>query len=136
MAAFLYRFAGSPAYSAPAVPTFTDVPKSHVFFKEVEWLNSTGVTTGYSDGTFRPSAGVTRSSMAAFLYRFAGSPAYSAPAVPTFTDVPKSHAFFKEVEWLNSTGVTTGYSDGTFGPATSVTRGSMAGFLHRFDALP
>jgi len=46
------------------------VRTDHPFFLEVEWLSSTGITTGYDDGTFRPGAPVSRQSAAAFLYRF------------------------------------------------------------------
>ncbi|WP_203656708.1 S-layer homology domain-containing protein, partial [Demequina activiva] len=31
MAAFLYKLVGSPEQSLPATPTFSDVPRSHVF---------------------------------------------------------------------------------------------------------
>jgi hypothetical protein len=69
MAAFMYRLVGSPAYTAPAVSQFTDVPKSHVFFKEIHWLASKSITTGYADGSYRPGDPVTRQAMAAFLFR-------------------------------------------------------------------
>jgi len=70
MAAFLYRFAGEPAFTPPATATFTDVPVGAPFFLEIEWLSSTGITTGWPDHTFRPSANVERQAMAAFLHRF------------------------------------------------------------------
>lgn len=51
------------------------------------------ITTGYSDGTYRPNEPVSREAMAAFMNRFAGAycgiPAatgYTAPSSPTFTD--------------------------------------------------
>ena len=37
-------------------------------------MRARGITTGWSDGTFRPNAAVNRDAMAAFFYRFAGSP--------------------------------------------------------------
>jgi hypothetical protein len=66
---------------APATATFSDVPTSHPFFQEIEALASSGISTGYVDGTFRPNAYVTRQAMAAFLSRALGlywdlSPAY------------------------------------------------------------
>jgi hypothetical protein len=134
MAAFLYRFEGSPAFTPPVSPTFSDVGVTHPFFDEIEWMVAEGVTGGFSDGTFRPSAAVSRGSMAAFLYRFAGSPAFS-PGAPSFTDVPASHAFFDEIEWLVDVGVTGGFSDNTYRPSTVVSRQGMAAFLHRFSEL-
>jgi dipeptidyl aminopeptidase/acylaminoacyl peptidase len=135
MAAFLYRMAGEPLFTPPAVASFSDVPTTHPFFAEVEWLVDTGITGGYADGTYRPGLTVTRSAMAAFLYRMAGSPQYTPPAVASFPDVATSHIFFAEVEWLVEVGVTGGYPDGTFRPAVNVSRQGMAAFLHRFSDL-
>ena len=70
MAAFLYRFAGAPTFSPPTRSPFSDVTRSRQFYKEITWLRSTGITTGYANGTFRPGAAVTREAMAAFLYRY------------------------------------------------------------------
>lgn len=55
--------------SAWANDQFDDVPASHPFHDDIAWLADTGITTGYSDGTFQPSRAVTRGSMAAFLRR-------------------------------------------------------------------
>ena len=70
MAAFLYRAYGpdTDAAECTAAP-FSDVPMNHPFCGEISWLVEAGITTGYSDGTFRPVAAVTRQAMAAFMYR-------------------------------------------------------------------
>lgn len=133
MAAFLYRFAGSPAFAPPAVSPFTDVSTSNQFYKEIAWLADTGITTGCPDGGFHPLGTVNRDAMAAFLYRFAESPSFTAPAVSPFIDVATSSQFFKEITWLADTGVTTGYPDGGFHPLGTVNRDAMAAFLYRFD---
>jgi hypothetical protein len=136
MAAFLYRFAGSPAFTPPGVSPFRDVPTTSQFYKEITWLASTGVTTGYPDRTFRPLTPVNRDAMAAFLYRFAESPAFSAPGTSPFVDVPTNSQFYKEITWLRSTGISTGYPDSTYRPLVSVGRDAMAAFLYRFFTLP
>jgi len=134
MAAFLYRVAHDGA-DAPActAAAFADVPASHPFCGEVTWLASTGITTGFADGTFRPGAPVTREAMAAFLYRFAHDGA-DAPACTTapFGDVLAGQRFCGEVAWLADTGVSTGWPDHTFRPALSIERQAMAAFLFRF----
>ena len=133
MAAFMYRFAGSPEFEPPEVSPFSDVPTSNTFYKEITWLADQGITTGYSDGTFRPYASITRDAMAAFMYRYAGEPPFTDPVMPSFSDVPQSNPFFHEIEWMKSTGITTGYPDGTFKPYNQITRDAMAAFMYRYD---
>ncbi|MDN4473970.1 S-layer homology domain-containing protein [Demequina zhanjiangensis] len=137
MAAFLYKMAGSPAWTPPAKSPFTDVSTSNVFYKHITWLANEGITSGVGDGTrFAPNSEVTRGQMAAFLYKMAGSPSYSPPSSASFPDVPRSHTFFKHIEWLAESGITNGYGSGLFGPSDQVTRGQMAAFLYKFDRLP
>jgi hypothetical protein len=135
-AAFLYRYSGSPAFIPPATPTFPDVPASHLFYLEIEWLASTGITGGFADGTYRPGSTVNRQSMAAFMYRLAGEPAFTPPATPSFTDVGTAHPFYDEIEWFVDTGITTGFPDDTYRPGGPVTRQEYAAFQHRYDQLP
>ena len=52
-----------------------------------------------------------------------------APAVATFTDVPTSHPFFRFIEALAVSGITSGCGGGNFCPDTPLTRGQMAVFL-------
>lgn len=142
MAAFLYRYAGSPAYTPPQVSPFVDVPTNYVFYKQIAWLASEGVSTGWDVGggkkEYRPFVPVSRDVMAAFLYRSAGSPAYSAPSTSPFVDVPKGYVFYKEIAWLGSEGISTGWDMGggkkEYRPFTSVLRDQMAAFLQRSDA--
>lgn len=131
MAAFMYRAAGSPAFSDPTESPFSDVATSHPFYTEIAWLDANGITTGYPDGTFRPGRPIARDAMAAFMYRAAGSPTYTPPQYPTFVDVPTSHTFFDEIEWLNEESVTQGYDDRTYRPAAAVNRDAMAAFVYR-----
>lgn len=131
MAAFLYRLAGSPAVPANA-PTFTDVAPSNQFYNEIRWLAAQGISTGYTDGTFRPLAPVNRDAMAAFLYRYNGTPAVPSTA-PTFPDVSTGNQFYNEIRWLAATTITTGYPDGTFRPVTPITRDAMGAFIYRYN---
>ncbi|QIM18572.1 hypothetical protein G7066_07970 [Leucobacter coleopterorum] len=132
-AAFLYRYSGSPAYTPPKTSPFKDVPTTSQFYKQVTWLASKGITTGYADGTFKPKDPVSREAMSAFLYRLKGKPAFTAPAKAVFSDVPTSHKFYKEIMWLRSTGITTGNADGTFAPKVSTSRADMSVFLYRYN---
>jgi len=139
MAAFFYRLDRSPAYTAPATSHFSDVPVGAAFYKEINWMYDAGITTGYPDGTYQPSTIVTRDQMAAFFYRLAGSPAYTAPTTSHFSDVTSSTAFYKEINWMYDAGIFTGYPDGTYHPSTSLPRDEMASLMfnwnYRFGTL-
>jgi len=134
-AAFLYRLAGKPSVSLPAKSPFKDVKTSDQFYKEIVWLSKTGITTGWSDGTFRPKDKITREAIAAFLYRFEGRPSFSQPSKSPFGDMTTRSKFYKEVTWLAKSGVTTGYSDGTFRPKINVSREAIGAFLYRGNTV-
>lgn len=136
-AAMLYRaavrrggFAGL-VHFRPTVAPFVDVALTHPFAYEINWLTEWSVAEGYDDGTFRPNGMVTRQAFAAYLYRLEGSPAVILPATPTFSDVPTTHPFHREIEWFVAAGIAEGYDDGTFGPARPVSRQAMVAFLSR-----
>lgn len=131
MIAFIYRAKGSPAFTPPARSPFRDITPQTQFYREICWAVSRGIVTGFPDGTFRPTLPVERQAVAAFLYRAAGSPAVPSGA-PTFTDVPPTHQFRKEISWLASTGISTGWPDRTFRPVEPIKRDAMAAFIVRW----
>ena len=135
MAAFLYRLAGSPSYtpSTEDKKRFTDVSNATPHCSEVWWLGSTGISTGFEDGSFGGYSSIVRQDMAAFLYRLAGSPEYtpSDADISRFKDVSTKTPHCKEVWWLGSTGISLGFEDGTFRGLSNVVRQDMAAFLHR-----
>ncbi|MFF2296509.1 S-layer homology domain-containing protein [Arthrobacter bambusae] len=141
MAAFMYRLAGSPAFTPPAVSPFADLTPQTPFYKEITWLATQGISTGWDEGngikTYRPLQPVNRDAMAAFMYRLAGSPAFTAPAASPFTDVTPQTAFYKEITWLSSTGISTGWTETngtrTYRPVTAVARDAMAAFMYRYN---
>ena len=133
MAAFLHRVKGKPAYTAPKVSRFKDVPVGRLFYKEIHWLAASGVATGWNGATYQPDAAINRDAMAAFLYRLAGSPKYTAPKVSPFKDVPVTNMYYKEISWLAAQGISKGWTDGTFRPYQPIARDAMAAFLHRYD---
>lgn len=133
MAAFFYRLASSPAFEAPKTPSFSDVPTSHPFYQEIEWMKAQGITTGWEDGTYRPHLPVNRDAMAAFFYRYAGQPEYTPPASGQFSDVTSDTKFYREIMWLSSRGITTGWQDGTYRPVQPIKRDAMAAFIYRYS---
>jgi hypothetical protein len=140
MAAFLYRLAGKPDFTPPVASPFADINTSNQFYKEIAWLASRGISTGWTepDGrkTFRPLEPVNRDAMAAFLYRFAGNPSYQAPSNSPFYDVAPGNMYYQQISWLASRGISTGFPIGpgcyAFDPLRPVARDAMAAFMYRF----
>lgn len=120
----------------PTSPTYSE------FAAEIDWLDRTGVSTGWEvDGRreYRPWLAISRDAMAAFLYRYAGSPDFTAPKVSPFVDVATDSPFYREIAWLSGKKVSTGWetTDGKreFRPFESITRDAMAAFLYRFTGV-
>lgn len=57
---------------APSAATFYDVPTSHPFFRYVEALAKSGITSGCGGGAYCPNDPVTRGQMAVFLSKALG----------------------------------------------------------------
>jgi hypothetical protein len=58
---------------APASATFADVPTNFIYFRAIEALAASGITTGCATpGNFCPNDNVTRGEMAAFITRALG----------------------------------------------------------------
>ncbi len=137
MAAFLYRMAGSPDFTPSEAQknAFNDVTSATDHAKEIWWLASKGISTGFPDGGFHPYDPVSRCDMAAFLYRLADIETFnpSSTLVESFSDVTLSTYHAKEIWWLAAEGVSTGFPDGTFRPYNYITRCDMAAFLHRME---
>ena len=136
MAAFLWRASNLPSYRASAEDkeAFTDVNEGTSHAQDIWWLAAKGISTGYPDGTFKGQDTVVRQDMAAFLYRLAGSPAYTPSQADKkqFVDVTEKTPHAREIWWMATIGLTQGYGDGTFRPQNAVTRADMAAFMRRF----
>jgi uncharacterized protein YkwD len=133
MAAFMYRMAGSPAFTPPAVSPFVDVPTNHYFYKEIAWMRTSGVSTGWADGTYRPYEPVLREAMSAFMHRYSKTVcSVDVPANRYFNDSNTS-VFAGDIAWMGGVGITTGYADGSYRPFDNVTREQMAAFMYRLN---
>lgn len=138
MATFLYRLSGD-SFTPPATPSFADVPSSASTFTAIEWMASEGISLGTANPgglpLFNPSATVSRSAMALFLYRMSGA-SFVPPAEASFADVPTSASNFTAIEWMKANGISLGTAQPSglplFNPASGVSRQSMALFLYRY----
>ncbi|HMA35003.1 MAG TPA: S-layer homology domain-containing protein [Chloroflexia bacterium] len=130
-----------PAYTPPA-PDFADVPASDPFYAPIEAAAHAGIVSGYGDGTFRPSADVTRGQLAKITVTAAGW-ALQNPATGRFADVLPGTAFYSFVETAACHGIVSGYGCGGpgepcdsgnrpyFRPGTTATRGQIAKIVYQ-----
>jgi hypothetical protein len=112
-------------------------PGDTVTFRYID--NETGThaayINGYPDATVKPEKGITREEMASILYRFIKDPG-KASFVRTgarFSDVALSGPVWggREIEYVASLGLFTGYPDGRFLPKNNITREEFVTVLTR-----
>ncbi|MBR6290173.1 MAG: S-layer homology domain-containing protein [Clostridia bacterium] len=126
---FLWRAAGSPEPTA-AKTEFTDLKKDGFYYKAVLWAVEKGIAKGTTKTAFDPDGNCTRGQIAAFLYRYAGSPA-ADKANTGFTDVKNGAFYEKAVAWAVEADVATGTSPTAFSPNAACTRAQTVTFLYR-----
>ena len=102
--------------------TFSDVPKGYWAANYIGYMQQFGIITGYSDGSFRPDAPVTRAEFAAIASRFEKLTEGSK----SFTDVSDTYWAARYINFAATRGWVTGYSDGTFKPENTITRAEVA----------
>ncbi|KEK12126.1 hypothetical protein EP18_05715 [Lysinibacillus sphaericus] len=128
-AAIVIPIATENVQAAPVTKTtFKDVPKSHWAYESIKQVAEKGLVTGYEDGTYKPSAKVTRAEFATFLARVFKS---NERATVSFNDISDTH-------WANEAiqeGLALGfikledYSKNKFEPNKPMTRGEMSRWL-------
>lgn len=134
MAAFMFRMNAPKGYKAPAKSPFRDISTKHKFYKEIAWMYTSGLSTGNKvpgGRVYSPKEPVSRSAMAAFMYRqYAKKGKYYA----YFSDVSSSHKFYNEISWMKDSGISTGTrinGSAYYQPNDAVSREAMAAFLFR-----
>lgn len=110
------------ALPAPAA-AFTDVSGDTA--EAVEVLYSLGIVSGYSDGAYHPSDGLTRAQFCklAVLAEGHGDQVTGSAYRTLFSDVSGSHWAAPYINLAYEEGLVSGYGDGTFGPDDPVTVG-------------
>ena len=98
---------------------------SKIAYKEaVDVMSAVKVIDGYADGSFNPSATLTRGAAAKIICNLILGPttasALVADAAP-YKDVPTNHTFAGYIAYCQKEGIISGYADGTFKPANSLT---------------
>ena len=91
---------------------------------------------GYSDGTVKPDANITRGEVASIFWKLIKSEEKNSPImIDEFSVVNGDEWYAKAVYYLASIDVISGYEDGIFRPTQSITRAEFAAIASRFDEL-
>ena len=131
---------GRASYDVPVAedyqPAFTDTV-GYWGANYVEFLYTSGVTTGYADGTFRPDQNITRAQFSVMLYRCLGldESRYAGVELP-FADLDKIADYaVPAIKALYSEGVINGSKgkDGQiyFNPNAPLTRAQASAMIGR-----
>ena len=70
LAAVAVAAAGTAATAIAQSQRFPDVPPGHDAYEAVEWAAEVGVTTGYTDGTFKPERPLHKRHAVVFMERY------------------------------------------------------------------
>ena len=102
---------------------FTDSSKI-TYDEAVAVMSAAKVIDGYAEGDFRPTNTLTRGAAAKIICNLILGPttasALVADAAP-YKDVPTNHTFAGYIAYCQKEGIISGYADGTFKPANSLT---------------
>lgn len=107
---------------------FVDVASSHPAYKAVKTLNTSGIIFGFEKQDFRPSEEVTRGQAATMINRVLKlKPSKNVQ----FKDVPANHNFAKDIAAMNEAGILSGFSNGSFGMYSPLSKSQLAIILDR-----
>ena len=102
---------------------FTDDDK--VTYEEaVNVISEIGVVDGYTDGSFNPQGSLTRGAAAKIICNMILGPTTAAELhadTAPYKDVPTNHTFAGYIAYCAKEGIISGYADGTFRPAGTLT---------------
>ena len=90
---------------------------------------------GYTDGTIRPNASITRAQVATIFFRLLDEDIrddYLTAGNP-FPDVSEDYWASTAISTMAALGIVNGRSDGSFDPDASITRAEFAAICARFD---
>ena len=102
---------------------FTDNSKIN-YEEAVEVMSTLGVVGGYTDGSFKPQGTLTRGAAAKIICNLilgtTTADALTADAAP-YKDVATTNVFAPYIAYCAKEGIISGYADGTFRPAATLT---------------
>lgn len=115
---------------ALCVPTHTYAVGNPATYGEL--LNIVGLISGTDKG-LEEGKTISRQQMVAILNRISSDQksyqSFVSPATPSFSDVPKTHWAYKDIEYAKAMGITSGIGGGKFGIDQLITANQAAQFF-------
>ena len=111
------------------VNDYTDCSSDLWCNNAISTLTNMGIIDGFSDGTFRPYAKITRAQFAKIAVGFFETPREDYQGY--FTDVDINAWYTEYVEAAARVGLIEGFNDGTFRPNTNITRAQACVIVNR-----
>lgn len=130
LAAMIARLSYGDDIPSSYVASFPDVAADAWYSKYVGYLEGLNVLTGYNDGTFQPENTITRAEVCAVIAR-AQKMSLLTYEDGLFTDVEADYWASQYIETLEANGIISGYADGSFGPASPITRAETVTIINR-----
>jgi len=115
---------------ANAAPAFSDIAGDNNALY-INYLAKRGLVSGYPDGSFHPSQGLSRAEAACIMVRAAGIQVN--PGVTAFNDVEVDYWASTSIAAAASAGLVAGYSDGNFHPEENITRAQGISMILRLS---
>lgn len=114
---------------------FTDINKNWAM-DAIHTLARHGIVIGYSDGTFKPDATITREEIVVMIMRLLHAEALSQTGDSNFTDIISAGNYAREsIDAAAKAGIVNGHLDHTFKPKGQATRAEVATILIRLLEL-
>lgn len=103
---------------------FRDVPESHIFAKDIAAIKELGIIEGFTDGTFRPNAYMTRAEMAVIIQKaFDLQDSSYAKTSSTYSDVDPSYWAHDAIVTMSSIDTTSIFAGDRYYAKDLATRG-------------
>lgn len=133
MAAVIARLAAEGGKPLPAAGSdHFDDDDGHRYEDAVNRVVEAGIAGGFTDGTFRPNASLTRAQMATFLaHTYRDWLALGAPKVADHFDDDKGSVHEKNINLVAEVDIAKGTGTRQFSPGRSLSRGQLASFAAR-----
>ena len=104
---------------------FNDLDSNNIHYNDILNLSERGIISGFPDGTYRPNVAITRGQAAKIIAKTLDLDTSSIEN-PNFSDVNDKDEFYPYIAALVKAGIISGYSDKTFKPKQTITRGQMS----------